>query len=71
MDFNQNLAWARDRIGHLRKPDIVRYRAVAVENKCAHRPILRNCGMNWERTGPFGKNLFKAQGLPALDLNTF
>ena len=71
MDFNQNLAWASDRIGHLRKPDIVRYRAVAVENKCAHRPILAELWNELRTNGTVREKSFKARGLPALDLNTF
>jgi hypothetical protein len=37
MNFDQDLAWTRNRIGNFRKPDIVRPFAIAGENERAHR----------------------------------
>ncbi len=37
MNLDQDFARTRDRIGNFRQPDMVRYRAIATENECAHR----------------------------------
>jgi hypothetical protein len=37
MNFDQDLARTRNRIGNFRKPDIVRHDAIAGENERAHR----------------------------------
>jgi hypothetical protein len=60
MDFDSDIAGARDRIGDFRQADMVGDRAIAVENKGSHGP---SCGVEefWQQQGErrrAGRNLF-------------
>ena len=60
MDFDQDVAGARDRIGDFRQADMVGDRAIAVENKGSHGS---SCGVEefWQQQGERGRarrNLF-------------